>query len=61
MLVRAALTRWGGIQAMVAALIDSERLLHALILARDFVYGTAAQKAERTKLRETITDDNFSC
>ena len=59
MLVRAAPTRWGAIQAMVAALLDSERLLHALVLACDFVHGMAAQKAECTKLPTTITDDNF--
>jgi hypothetical protein len=58
-LVRAAPTRWGTIQGMVASLLDSERHLHALVSARDFVQGTATQKAERTKLRETITKADF--
>lgn len=44
---------------MVASLLDSERLLHALVSARDFVQGTRAKKAERTKMRATITDENF--
>eukprot|EP00171_Calliarthron_tuberculosum_P023803 IDg23803t1 len=44
-LVRAAQTRWGTIQGMVASLLDSERLLYALVSARDFVQGTTAQKA----------------
>ena len=44
---------------MFTALLDSERLLHALVLACDFVHGMAAQKAECTKLPATITDDNF--
>jgi soluble cytochrome b562 len=44
---------------MVASLLDSERHLHALVSARDFVQGTATQKAERTKVRETITNADF--
>ena len=44
---------------MVTSLLGSECHLHALMSARDFVQGTATQKAERTKLRETISNVEF--
>jgi hypothetical protein len=59
MLVRAAPNRWGKIQGMIQSMLDSDRRLHALVSARDFIKGTAAQKAERLKVRETATDDDF--
>lgn len=44
---------------MFASLLDSKSPLHALVLARKFVQGTATQKAERTKLLKTITKPDF--
>jgi hAT family C-terminal dimerisation region len=58
-LVRAAPTRWGTIQAMCLSLLESERHLHAIVTARDFVQGTVAQKSERMKVREVVTDKDF--
>ena len=43
-LARAAPTRWGTIQDMCKTIIDSERALHAIVTARDFIVGTTAQK-----------------
>jgi hypothetical protein len=59
MLVRVAPTRWGTIQGMTQSLLDSDRHIYALVSARDVIKGTAAQKAERLKVRETATDDDF--
>jgi hAT family C-terminal dimerisation region len=58
-LVRAAPTRWGTIQAMCLSLLESERHLHAIVTARDFLQGTATQKAERIKVREVVTGEDF--
>jgi hypothetical protein len=58
-LVRATPTRWGTIQAMCQTLLESERHLHVIITACDFVQGTSAQKSERSKIKEIVTDDAF--
>jgi hypothetical protein len=58
-IARAAPTRWGTIKAMFQAILDSERLLHAIVTVRDFVVGNRAQKAERDKVKATISNDQF--
>ncbi len=58
-LVRATPTRWGTIQAMCQTLLESERHLHVIITACDFVQGTSTQKSERSKIKEIVTDDAF--
>ena len=58
-LVRPAPTRWGTIKGCRETLLMSERILHAIVTARDFIKGTAAQKAERTRIKGVITSDNF--
>jgi Protein of unknown function (DUF 659) len=58
-LVRAAPTRWGTIQAMCLSSLESEGHLHAIVTARDFLQGTFAQKSERMKVREVVTDKAF--
>lgn len=57
--VRATPTRWSTIEGMVASFLDSKPQLHALVSARNFVQGRATQKAELTKLQETITNADF--
>ncbi len=37
----------------------SERILHSVVSARDFIKGTATQKAERSRIKDIITIDNF--
>ena len=44
LLARAAPTRWGKIQDMCNTILDSERALHTIVTARDFIVGTTAQK-----------------
>ena len=58
-LVRPAPTRWGTIKGCCETLLSSERILYAIVTARDFIKGTAAQKAERTRIKGMITSDNF--
>ncbi|KAH6596166.1 hypothetical protein BASA50_005206 [Batrachochytrium salamandrivorans] len=58
-LVRQAPTRWGTIQQMCQRLLDSESHLHTTSSARDFIKGTAAQQAERQKVKDIIADDQF--
>ncbi len=58
-LVQAAPTRWGTIQAMCQTLLESEQHLHVIVIARDFAQGTSAQKNERSKIKEIMTDDAF--
>jgi hypothetical protein len=57
--VQVALTRWGTIQAMCQTLLESERHLHVIVTARNFVQGTYAQKNERSKIKQIVTDDTF--
>jgi hypothetical protein len=45
-LSRSAPTRWGTIQDMCQTVLDSERLIHAITAARNYVSGTAKQKAD---------------
>jgi len=59
MLVQVALTRWGTIQAMCQTLLELEQHLRVIVIARDFVQGTFAQKSERSKIKEIMTDDAF--
>ena len=59
-LVRPAVTRWGTIQAMSETVLESERLLHGIVMTRDFIGGrSAAQKAERAKVRNIIMSHEF--
>ena len=58
-LVCPALTRWGTIQAMAETLLGSEPQLHGIAMTRDFIVGTAAQKAERIKIRRIVTSNDF--
>ncbi len=46
-------------QSGVATLLESERHLHVIIIVRDFVQGTSAQKSERSNIKEIVTDDTF--
>jgi hypothetical protein len=39
--------------------LESEQHLHVIITARDFVQSTSAQKNERSKIKEIVTDDTF--
>ena len=50
---------WGSIKGCCKTLLMSERILHAIVSARDFIKGTAAQKAEHTRIKSIITSDNF--
>jgi hypothetical protein len=59
MFVQAAPTCWGTIQAMCQTLLESEQHLHVIVTARNFVQGTSAQKNERSKIKEIVTDDTF--
>ncbi|KAH6559922.1 hypothetical protein BASA62_000076 [Batrachochytrium salamandrivorans] len=58
-LVRPAPTRWETIQQMCQRLLDSESHLDTISSARNFIKGTAAQQAERQKVKDIITDDQF--
>jgi hypothetical protein len=58
-LVRSCPTRWGTIQQTCKTLLASEQHLHAIVSARDFIKGTAAQKKERQDVKDTITESNF--
>jgi len=33
--------------------------LHVIVTARDFVQGTSAQKSEKSKVKEIVTNDAF--
>jgi hypothetical protein len=39
--------------------LESERHLHVIVTARDFLQGTSTQKSERSKIKEIMTDDAF--
>ena len=43
-LARAAPTRWGTIQDMCKTILDSERAIHSIVTAQDFIVGTTTQK-----------------
>jgi Protein of unknown function (DUF 659) len=59
MLAAPAPTRWGSLQAMCFTLQHAEKHLHRIVSERNFVHGTAAQKAERQKILSAITDADF--
>jgi hypothetical protein len=44
---------------MCQTLLELERHLHVIVTARDFVQGTTAQKNERSKIKEIMTNDAF--
>jgi hypothetical protein len=44
---------------MCQTLLESERHLHVIVTAHNFVQGTSAQKSERSKIKEIMTDDAF--
>jgi hypothetical protein len=46
-LVKAGPMRWGAIKDMAKTLLQFEQHLHAIVMARDFVQGTTAQKEHR--------------
>ncbi|KAI2507919.1 transposase [Fragilaria crotonensis] len=58
-LSRSAPTRWGTIQDMCQTVLDSERLIHAITAARDFVSGSTKQKADRMRLKDLVGNENF--
>jgi hypothetical protein len=58
-IARAAPTLWGTIQAMFQTILDSERLLHSIVTARDFIVGNPAEKAEIENVKATISNEQF--
>jgi hypothetical protein len=44
---------------MCQTLLELERHLHVIVTARDFVQGTSAQKCEKSKVQEIVTNDAF--
>jgi len=44
---------------MCQTLLELERHLHVIVTARDFVQGTSAQKSEKSKVQEIVTNDAF--
>ena len=58
-LVMMAPTRWCSLNAMFKSLLEGEEVLYQVVSARDFVAGTAAQKAERQGIVDTITNPGF--
>ncbi|KAI2510962.1 transposase [Fragilaria crotonensis] len=59
MLVQMAPTRWGSLINMTKTLLAAEEVLLQLVSSRDFVRGTAAQKAERQDILNTIGNPTF--
>ena len=59
MLVMVAPTRWGSLINMFRSLLDGEEVLYQLVSGRDFVTGTAAQKAERQSIADTVANPTF--
>ena len=58
-LVRTAPTRWGTIKGCCETLLSSERVLHAIGTARNFIRETAAQKTKCTRIKEVVTSEKF--
>ena len=50
---------WETIQAMAETLLGSEPQLHGIAMTSNFIVGTAAQKAERTKIRRIVASNDF--
>ena len=59
MVERAVPARWGTIQAMDKTLLASERHLYALVSGLNFIQGIASQKAQRSGVLTTVTDERF--
>jgi hypothetical protein len=59
MLVQMAPTRWGSLINMTKTLLAAEEVLLQLVSSRDFVWGTAAQKAERQVILDLIGNPTF--
>jgi len=47
-------TRWGTLQQCFKTILDSERIIYSIVSKRDFVAGTAKQKAERLRLKNIV-------
>ena len=58
-LARVALTRWGTIHYMCKTILYSERALHVIVTARDFIVGTTAQKQVRVNIKAIISNNEF--
>jgi len=52
-------TRWGTLQQCFRTILDSERIIYAIVSERDFVSGTKKQKTERLRLKNIVVADNF--
>ncbi len=59
MLTMVAPTWWGSLIGMFRSLLDGEEALFQLVTGRDFVTGTAAQKAERQSIADTVANPTF--
>jgi hypothetical protein len=57
-LAKAAPTRWGSIKEMLKTILASESL-HHLATGRNFTKVAKAQRAERKRVQELITGENF--
>ena len=58
-LVAMAPTRWGSLICMAKTLLAAEEVLLQLVSSRDFVTGTAVQKAERQAILSLIGNPTF--
>lgn len=52
-------THWGSLQKCMETVLDSKAILHNLVCERDFIGGTAAQNAERTRIKYILIDLSF--
>ncbi len=61
MLVQVAVTRWGSLIGMVPSPLSPEEVLYQLVTGRDFVTGSAAQKAELQAIADININRMFVC